>query len=179
MEVGEAEVLRVVDYHCVGVGYVEAVFDECGGYEYVDFAAEELHHGLFDLFAVHLSVGDADVGVGDESGYEGGHFGEVFDAVGDEECLSAARHFVAYGVAYGFFVEGAEFGLYGLPVGGRGADDAEVAGAHEAELEGAGYGCGGEGEAVDVDFHLAEFFFGGDAEFLFFVDDEESEVFEF
>ena len=76
-------------------------------------------------------MGYGDAGVGDEARDEACDFGEVFDAVVDEEDLSAAREFEVDGVADELFAEGREFGLDGLPVGRRGLDDAEVAGAHQ------------------------------------------------
>src|SRR5580704_5056581 len=45
-------------------------------------------------------------------------------------------------------------------------------------MQGAGDGCGGHGEDVDVGAHLFEAFFVADAEALLFIDYEEAEILE-
>ena len=131
VEVAKAEVLRVVDDHGVGIGDVKAILDKSGGDQHVHIAGEEAHHGFLHLFAIHAAVRHGDAGVGYQTADQAGHLGQVFHPVADEEGLASARHLETDGVADGFLVEGAELGLYGLPVGGCGADDAEVAGPHE------------------------------------------------
>ena len=50
---------------------------------------------------------------------------------------------------------------------------------HERKLERSGNRCGRHGEGVDIHLELAELLLDTHTKFLFFVDDEQSEVFEF
>ena len=105
--------------------------------------------------------------------------GELRDAVRDDIDLAVAAELEIDGVGDDLMTEGVNFGANGVTVGRRGVDDAEIACAHQRELEGARNGRRRHGERVDVDFHLAQAFFDGHAEFLLFVDDEQAEIFEF
>ena len=131
VQVAEAELLRVVDNHGVGVGYVETILDDRCRHKHIYFAFNKTHHGVFHLFAFHLAVGYGDRSVGYQAGHEAGHFGKVFDAVADEEHLTVARQFIHDGVADKLLAERGEFGLNGLSVGRWCLDHAEVASAHE------------------------------------------------
>ena len=70
------------------------------------------------------------------------------------------------------------FRLNGITVGRRCLDDAQVARTHQGELQGTGNGRGGHGQGIHVHFQLAELLLDGDTEFLFFVDNQQAEVFE-
>ena len=63
-----------------------------------------------------------------------------------------------------------------IAVGGRCLDDTQVTGSQERELKGTGNRCGCQSQCIDTGLHLAQFLLGGHSEFLFFVDDQESEV---
>lgn len=141
-------------------------------------AVVEVVHDAFEFAFAHLSVCDGDAGVGQGVGDEARDAFDAVYVVVQEEDLSATVHFAFAG----FFDDGkvprAEDGLYALPSGGRGGDDGEVAQAGKRKVEGARDGGGGEGQEVDVGAQFFQLFFLPDAEALFFVDDDESEVFE-
>lgn len=113
VEVGEAEAVGAVDDDGVGVGDVDAAFDDGGGEEDVRFSAYELPHDVFKVAFVHLSVADDDTGFGDELVELVSHVVDGLDAVVEEEDLSAAFEFAFDGIFDEFFVVGADGGLYG------------------------------------------------------------------
>ena len=49
------------------------------------------------------------------------HLWQILHPVADKKSLTSARHLIADGIADDFFVEAAQFGLYGLAVGWGGA----------------------------------------------------------
>ena len=70
------------------------------------------------------------------------------------------------------------FRLDGNPVRRRGADDAEVAGAQERELEGSRNRGGGQRQGIDRCLQMAEPFLRRHAELLLLVDDQQAQVLE-
>lgn len=51
--------MGVMNKNGVGIGDIQAGFDDFGGEEDVEFAFEKFFHDVFQAGAVHLSVGDA------------------------------------------------------------------------------------------------------------------------
>lgn len=179
VEVGEAEAVGAVDEDGVGVGDIDAGFDDGGGEEDVGLVVDEGVHDVFEVVFFHLAVADEDACFGDEFGEAFMDLFDGFDAVVEEEDLAAAFHFAADGVADGAFVVGGDGGGDRESVGWWGVDGGHVAGAHECHVEGAGDGGCGECEDVDLAEEFFKFFFMGDSEALFFIDDGEAEIFVF
>jgi hypothetical protein len=178
VEVAEAEAIGAIDDDGIGVGDIDAAFDDGGGEENIGVAIDEAGHDFFEVIVVHLAVADDEPSVRDEreeplgDGMDGG------DAVVQEEDLASAIEFALDGVADDAFVVGGDDGFDGEPVLGWSFDGAHVARAGESEVERAGDGSGAEREDVDKAAHLFERFLVSDAEALFFVDDDEAQVFE-
>lgn len=99
-------------------------------------------------------------------------------AIMEEEGLSAALHLAGDGGADDALVVAADGCLDGYFIRRCGVYGGHVSGAHEGEVEGAGYGGGGEGEEVYAVEEFFEFFFMFYSEALFFIYDCDSEVFE-
>ena len=178
VELGESEAVGAFDDEGVAVGDVDAGFDDGGADEDVVFAGDELGHDFFEGEGGHLSMtdGDAELGVLFAEfvcdGFDG------LDAVVEVEDLSATVDFGLDGVFNGVGVVALDDGFDGSTVGGGCFDDAHGACAGEGEVEGAWDGGGAEGKDIDGGAEFFEAFFVFDAEALFFVDDEEAEVFE-
>lgn len=122
VEIGEAEAVGAVDEDGVGVGDVDASFDDGGGEEDIGFVVDEGVHDGFEIVFVHLAVADEDACFGDEfaEGFVDGLDG--FDAVVEEEDLAAAFEFAADGIADDALVIGDDGGGDGESVGGWGVD---------------------------------------------------------
>jgi len=174
----QAEFVGAVDDDGVGVGDVDAGFDDGGGDEDVVVAVLEVLHDVFEFAFAHLSVGDGDALLGQVFLDEAGDAFDAVDVVVQDVGLPAPAVFAFAGVGDGVDVPFAEDGLDVLSSGGRGGDDADVAQAAQRQVQGARDGGGGQGEQVGVASEAFEFFFVAHAEALFFVDDDEAEVFE-
>ena len=176
MQVAQAYVLGLVDDDGVGVGDVQAVLDDGGAEQDVVVAPDEVQDAVFQFLSLHLAVGHADAGVGQQAVQDVVDRGQFLHLVVQEEHLAAAVQFVVDYAAYLILVEEYYFGLDGDAVGRGCLDYGQVAGAEQAELQGARNGGGGEREGIDADLQLAEFFLGAHAELLLFVDNQQAEI---
>ena len=88
MQVAQTEVLCGIDDDGIGIGYVDAVFHDRGGYELVVVVVDEAHDDLLQLLGRHLSVPNAYAGIGHSACDECRQFGKVMYAVIDDEELS-------------------------------------------------------------------------------------------
>ena len=167
-----------IDDDGVGIGDVEAALDDGCGDEDIVVVVHEIDHYLLQLIRRHLAIGHGNVGIGDMFAHKLCKLGQLADAVVDEEHLPTSAHLKLNGFGDDGGIEGTQLCLNGIAVGRRRLDDTQVASSHQGELEGARYRCGCQGEGVDVGLQLAKLLFGGDAELLFLVDDEESQVLE-
>ena len=68
--------------------------------------------------------------------------------------------------------------LDGIAVRRWSLDDAQVTGTHQRELQRTGNGCCRERQCIDIRPHLTEFLFHRHSEFLFLINDQESEILE-
>ena len=179
VKVAKPEVLRAVDDDGVGVGDVNTALYDGGADEHVIVVVGEAEDDFLQLLGGHLSVAHHHSGIGHILAHKGFQVGQIGDSVIDKIHLAVAAHFKVYGLGYGLGVEGANLCVYGIAVGRRCLYDAEVAGAHQAELQRARNWGGREGERVHIGAHLAQFFLGADAKLLLLVNDKQAKIVEF
>ena len=168
-----------VDDDGVGIGDVDTILDDGRREQHVVVVVREVEHNLLQFLGFHLSMTNGHTGIGDMGMDHLGNMGEVADAIVHEIHLPIARHFEINGIGNDLCTKGMYLCLNGIAIGWGRLDDAQVACAHERELQGARYRRGRQRQAVDAHLHLLQFLFGADAELLLLVYDEESEVFEF
>src|SRR5580658_1000381 len=178
VEFAEAVALSAIDDDGVGEGNVEAVFNDGGGDKHVKLMAHEGEHDFLKLVLAHLAVSGGDARAGDELLDARSDFVDGFDAIVDEEDLTAALQFNFNGGADDFFVVFGDDGLNGHAVFGRSFDDAHVAQTDERHVERARNGRGTHGENVDFFAELLEALLVAHAEALLFIDDEQAEILE-
>ena len=178
VQLRQAEFVGAVDDDGVGVGDVDAAFDDGGGDEDVVVAVLEVLHQVFEFALAHLSVANGDALFWQGVLQQAGDALDAVDVVVQDVGLSATAVFALAGVADGFHVPFGEDGLDVLSSCRWGGDDADVTQAAQGEVQGARDGGGGQGEEVGVASEAFEFFFVAHTEALFFVDDDEAEVFE-
>ena len=157
---------------------VEAVFDDGGGNEHVEFVVHKGEHHLFEFALAQLAMADRNARGGNEFLDARRDLIDVFDAVVDEVDLAAALEFEFDGGANDLFIELRDHGLNGHAVFGRRLDDRHVAQTHQRHVQSARNGRGAHGEHVNLLAHLFEAFLVTHAEALLFVDDEQAEVLE-
>ena len=76
------------------------------------------------------------------------------------------------------FVDDHQFGMHRLTIGRGCRYHTQIPGAQQRKLHRTGNRGGRKGQGIHRDLHGFEFFFGGDPKLLFFVNDQESQVFE-
>ena len=131
VQVGKSEVLGVVDEDGVGIGHVDAVFDDGGGEEDVVLVIDKIEDDFFEFGGFHLSVADHDACIGHVFANEVLDMGELRDAVRDDIDLAVAAELEIDGVGDDLVAEGVNFGANGVAVGRRRVNDAEIARAHQ------------------------------------------------
>ncbi len=134
--------------------------------------------GLFQLLGWHLAVSYCHAGIRHDAVNHVLQLFQLLDAVVDEEDLAVARELEIDGLGNDVVVQCPHGGEDGITVGGRGSQRAQVAGTHQRELQRARNGRGAHRQRVHVEFHLFEFVLDGDAEFLFLVHHQQSQVME-
>ncbi len=138
----------------------------------------EVDDCLLEFLGGHLAVGHDGARVGDYPLHHLLELHQSLDAVVDDEHLAVARHLEVYSLGQQVVGQGVDRGQDGVAVGWRGGYRREVAGPHEGELQGAGYGSGRHRQGVHRDFELLQFLLDGHAEFLLLVNHQQAEVFE-
>lgn len=121
---------------------------------------------------------DTDTAIGNVALYHRFQFRKIGDAVVYKEHLPVTAHFEVYGIGNNLIAKSMHFRLNRITVGRRRLDNAQIARAHQGELQGSGDGSGGQGQGIHVYFQLAEFLLDGNAKLLFLVDNQQAEVFE-
>ena len=179
VQLAQSEILGVVDYYCVDIRHIDARLDDCSGQQHVVLVCGEVDYCLLQFVGRHLPVSHYGTRVGDELAYARFEVEKLLYPVVDEESLSSTRQLEVDGFAQYVVVEGCHCGKYRVAVGRRSVDCAEVARSHQRELQGARYRRCRHRERIDIHFHLLQLLFHAYAELLFFIDYEQSEVFEF
>ena len=178
VEVTHAKGVGFFDDDGVGIGDVDAIFDDGGGNEDVDISALEGVEDIVDGVGIHLPVDGLDLSCWEEFLKALDGFIDALDAVVDIEPLAIAGKLSQEGVLDEGVVVFGEYCLNRQAVLWWGVDDGHLPGVDQREVEGAWNRCGRQGEAVDVHFEFFEFLFGAHTEALLFVNDDETEVFE-
>ncbi len=178
VELGEAEVVAALDDQGVGVGDVDARFDDRRRDQDVELLLPEVDDDLLQLGLAHLSVGGLDTGLGDDLAEPGGGPVDGLHPVVDVEDLALAQEFTADGGADLLLLVRPDEGQDRVALLGRGGDRGHLADARHRHLQGAGDGGGGHGEDVDVGAELLQLLLVLDAEPLLLVDDDQAQVLE-
>ena len=118
IEVGEAEAIGAVDENGVGVGDVDAAFDDGSGEQDVGFSFDELVHHDFKFVFFHLAMADDDAGLGNEFLNAVAQVFDSADAIVEKEDLAAAGEFVFDGLFDEALVVLMNLGFDGVRLGG-------------------------------------------------------------
>ena len=162
----------------VGVGDVDAGFDDGRAQQHVEALLVEVQHYPLQFAFRHLPMGDADARLRHQSLQLVVHAADALDVVVQEIHLAAARELALEGFAQQCVVPGVDEGLHGQAVGRRGGDDRQVAQPAHRHVERARDRRGGQGEQVHVRAQRLQRFLLAHAEALFLVYDHQAEVLE-
>src|SRR5437762_2739694 len=176
VELRQPQAVGAVDQNGVGARDVQSVLDDGRRHQHVRFIADEFQHHAFEFFFGHLTVGHDHPSLGDKLGHHGSERINRFDAVVNEEDLAVTGKFGFDGALQQLFLKGGDDSLNGQAVARRRFDDGHVAKANKGHVQRARNRRRREGERVHVFAHFLESLFVGNAEALFFIYDEKTEV---
>ena len=118
--------MGTIDDDGVGIGDVDAVFDNRRGEQHIIVVVGEVENDLFEFFWLHLSMSDGHTGIRDILMDHIGNLLQLTDAVVHEIDLPIARHLEVDGISDNLCTESMYLRLNGIAVGGRCLNDAEV-----------------------------------------------------
>ena len=179
IELSKPQSVRVADDQRVCVGDVDAVLDDRRTHEHVRGARIERAHVLFESALLHLPVSDDDTRLGDDRLDLLRKVFDAVDAIVQYERLSAARELAHERVAKQCVGELGHIGLHRYAAGRRRLKHADVAYARHRHVERARYRRRRQRQYVDVGFEHLELFLVLNAETLFLVEDNQSQIVEF
>ena len=119
VHLSQSQALRVFNDERVGVGVVDARFDDSGSHQYIKFASREVFHNVFQLLFSHLAMGNANTRL-TCGGLHALH--RLIDgayAIAYVVDLPATGHLSAYGIAHHVGIPLANMHFHRAPVVGR------------------------------------------------------------
>ncbi|MNM80765.1 hypothetical protein D3C81_927410 [compost metagenome] len=176
MQLRQAELVGAVDDDGVGVGDVDARFDDRTGEQHVETLLLEIQHHLFQLALGHLPMRHTDACFGHQLGQLTLHAAHAFHIVVQEVQLAAARQLTLERLAQLRVVPRRDEGLDRQPVRRRRGDDRQIAQPGHGHVERAWNGRGGEREQMHVRAHRLQRFLLAHTETLFFIDDDQAQI---
>ncbi len=178
VDLGQPQLVGLVDDDGVDVGDVEARFDDGGAGQHVDAPVHEVEHHLLQLVLRHLAVGDGDLRLGHDLPQMASHVVDALHAVVDEVDLAAAVELAQDGLADEPLVELRDVGLDRQALLGRRLHGGHVADAAQGHVQSAGDRRGRERQHTHLAPHLLQALLVGHPESLLLVDDHEAQVLE-
>ena len=178
VEIAQAEPVGAINDDGVGVGNIEAAFNDRRGEQDISLAIDEPGHHLLQVIAVHLAMADDDSRVGEQRLELLGHRLDGHDAVVQEKDLAAPVQLALNGIADDTLVVLSDDGFDRQPVLRRRLDGAHVTGAGERKVKSPWNRRGAQGQHVHQLAQQLELLLLHHAEALFLVDDDQRQVFE-
>ena len=176
VEVGQAEVVRLVDDDRIGRRNVQARLDDRGADQDVRLAPQELEHDLFKLMAGHLAVAHDNTGVRGQLLHLFGHALNIVNAVMHKIDLTVAAQFADQGPADAFPVVRDHLGHDGPAIQRSGGQGADVAQTQHGHMQRARNRRGGERQHISGQAELQQLLLVFHAEALLFVDYHQPQV---
>ena len=177
MEITQAEVLRLIDNDGICIRNIDTTFDDCGCQEHVIVIVDKIQNNFLQFCRLHLSVSDCYTAIRNMALDHCFQFRQVRNPVIDEKDLPVAAHLKIDGIRYHFFIKSMHFGLNRIAVRRRSGNHAQITRAHQRKLKGTGNRSSSHCQCIYIHFQLTQLFFYGNSEFLFFVDNQQSQVF--
>ena len=178
MQIAQAEHMRLIDYHGVGVRDIYAVFYYRSRYQDIIITSYEIQHPVFQKRRLHLPVAGYGLGLRTNAVYHLFQGRQVLNSVMDEENLSSAIQLVVYCFPYVIFIEIYDLSLYRKPVWRRSVDDGKVSCSQQRELQGTRNRSSCKCQSINFYLKLSQPFLGGYSELLFLVYYQQTQVFE-
>ncbi len=128
MDIAEPKLMCIVNKHSIGIGNVQAHFDDIGAHQHIRFAVNKIQQSALQVFGFQLPVSHGDFHSGALFPEHFGEFRQGSYPVVNKKHLTAPVYFIIDGISYGFFIKSHAFCMYRLAVGRRCAHDRHIPG---------------------------------------------------
>ena len=179
MELTQAESIGAVDNHRVHRRQVDAGLDDCRADQHVKASLPKVNHHSLECAFIHLAVRDNDASIGHQLSDAASHLVNIGDAVVDEKDLAFTQQFTTNSLDYCCFAVLTYVGQDGASIGGRRRHHRQVANTSEGHFQRTRNRARRQREHVNTDRTRFDGLLVRHTETLLFVDDEETEIFEF
>ena len=142
VQIGQAEVLGLVDQNGIGIGDVQSVLHNGRADQHIEASFHEAQEQLFQFLSLHLTVPYGHPCIWYDPLDHARHFSDVLHPVVYEEDLSATFEFEGNGIPDPGLIKGDELGVDRLAIGRWRGHDAEVTCGHQGKLQGPRDGSG-------------------------------------
>ena len=179
VQLRQAEAIGAIDQDGVGIGNVDAGFDDGRAQQQVEALLHEVAHDTLQIAFMQLAMRHRNARFGQQRrqlfalGLDGFHF------IVQKEHLTAALEFAHHRFADDTGRVGMHEGLDGKPALRRSGDHRQIAHAFERQRQGAWYGCGGEGQHIHLGPQLFQRFLLPHTEAVLLVHDHQTKAGEF
>ena len=178
VQIRQTIVLCRMDDDCIHIRNIHTRFDNRGRDENIVVVVDKRFQAFFHFARRHLSVCNHSACFGTKAQYSVFNAGQHLNAVANHIYLSVALHLQLNSLFDDvFIIERNTLCHNGIAIGRWGVDDAQIACTKQRELQGTRNRCGGQCQYIYVGAKGFEFLFDSHAKLLFFVNDEQSEIF--
>ena len=178
MQLAQAEAVGMVDDQRVGVGDIKAGFDDGGAYQHVDVAMPEVADHTVKLFLPHLAVGYADMRFGHELVDFRRDGGDVLHTIVHVEHLPTTQQLAPDGGGDLRVLVSADVGEHRQAILRRRGQRGHFADTGDSHFQRARDRRCRQAQHVHIGAQRLERLLVLDAETLFLVDDDESQILE-
>ena len=179
VKLAQTEPVRVFDNQGVGVGNVQARFDDGGAYQNLNVAIGHGLHHLAQSVLAHLAVSNTHPQTGNPLLQSAGALVDGLRAVVQVVYLTTPLHLPADGIVNDGVIVLHNKGLHRVAVRRRLLDGGHIPDAGQGHVQGSRDGGGGQGQHVHTLGHLLQPLLVADTEALLLVDDQQAQVLEF
>src|SRR5690625_274374 len=172
----KAETIGRIDNDRVAVRDIDSRFDDCRADQNIVLAVDKFSHDPLELMFFHLAVTDDDPGFRHQLAQAGSDSFDRADAIMQIKDLTAAPEFVADSIGYEFFVIIFNNRFDRKTVYRSRFDHAQIPRAGQRHVERSRNRRGAHRKNIDRFAHPFELFFLPNAEAMFLVNDEQTDI---
>ena len=168
-----------MDNDGIYVGNIQSRFNNGGGYQYIHIPIDKRVHDLLQLPLRHLPMGKGHIGIRHQFFNGKSHFRNILHSIIDVIDLTSSGHLPHDGFPHHFRRIFHNIGLDGHTIHGRFLQNAHIPDTHQTHVQGSWNRCRRQSQHIHIVLHLLDLFFMCHTKTLFFVNDQQSQIFEF
>ena len=165
-----------MDNHGIDARHINSGFDNRGREQQIGFAVGKFVHDVFKLFDRHLAVSHQNFDIRHQSAQFFFNPVDIRNPRADEESLAVTEFFAVNRFFYHNLIKRHDKSSGCQAVNRRRGDNAQLFDAGQRQLQRPRNRRGGQRQNMDIGFQLFEFFFMGNPEMLFFINNQQAEI---